>query len=842
MDEITQSPRQGITVTQNTAIRQTAGNAAVINPYTARSPIEKPMYNKATTPNTDKNTGGITVTQNTGIRRDAEKESIPINVYMARTAVKSEASALHNPSRLTVMNEVRNTAKDKLKAQNDVGASTIAAYIVVVGAAITTWQLAQAASPAAIGGAKVTLKVVKGTFRVAKKTFIFTVTPVESTRELILNTKKAILNAAARVKVKIDAAATGAKKAYTVVRGVLTGTITLPPNLPQKMIKGVFKGVRYTGKAMLKTTFKAGVKGIKMGGAAMVTAGNYAARYEDAGARSVAGAINAGKYTVEAAKLTPKAAKGVYTAGKTTVMVPVKIVKGTVAVTKGTVAVVKSVKNNGWAKTAGKVGKKLKNAAANTVKAIGNTIKIIVKGAVRKIAVPLILIVLGFILIFQVISIPVQAGGILFSKIFSIFSPDTGDSIETDVHEYVSNAATAARERYIQAILDEANANLKSHGGQYDFVRLYKGVGYDDQVKDGMALDLSAISASIYTIDELTNLAEPIFNAVILTKYSLEPTETEARYTVNEIMDTLLKYKTQSMATEWCEYDGEPTTPRVCDCGQVHADWGCPNSISGYHSSMTCRRCDSITYTLTYDEDGEAYETADFYCSGYDYCQGHSILGIFIIEDGWYALIYKYFQQRIDELSSREPRAQEEETELQTLKDGYELAMIYINEARLSFSDLSISDLSGVNFLPGERPGNPAIPEYAEQFVGNVGGQIFWSWYGFASREEWCGCFVSYVLNRNGYSEPKYASCEAGAKWFKDHGQWYAGAGYAAAAGDIIFFDWEGKGETHHTGIVIGHDEEYVYTVEGNSANDMCRLKKYPINSSVIFGYGLPNY
>ena len=27
--------------------------------------------------------------------------------------------------------------------------------------------------------------------------------------------------------------------------------------------------------------------------------------------------------------------------------------------------------------------------------------------------------------------------------------------------------------------------------------------------------------------------------------------------------------------------------------------------------------------------------------------------------------------------------------------------------------------------------------------VGNVGGQPFWSWYGFGSRVEWCACFVS---------------------------------------------------------------------------------------------------
>jgi hypothetical protein len=28
--------------------------------------------------------------------------------------------------------------------------------------------------------------------------------------------------------------------------------------------------------------------------------------------------------------------------------------------------------------------------------------------------------------------------------------------------------------------------------------------------------------------------------------------------------------------------------------------------------------------------------------------------------------------------------------------------------------------------------------------IGNVGGEPYWSWYGFSSRAEWCACFVSW--------------------------------------------------------------------------------------------------
>ncbi len=59
--------------------------------------------------------------------------------------------------------------------------------------------------------------------------------------------------------------------------------------------------------------------------------------------------------------------------------------------------------------------------------------------------------------------------------------------------------------------------------------------------------------------------------------------------------------------------------------------------------------------------------------------------------------------------------------------------------------------------------------------------------------------------------------------------------------GDIIFFDWEQDGHSDHVGIVEKSDNRKVYTIEGNSNDDMCRQKEYDINSTVICGYGTPN-
>lgn len=60
-------------------------------------------------------------------------------------------------------------------------------------------------------------------------------------------------------------------------------------------------------------------------------------------------------------------------------------------------------------------------------------------------------------------------------------------------------------------------------------------------------------------------------------------------------------------------------------------------------------------------------------------------------------------------------------------------------------------------------------------------------------------------------------------------------------AGDIIFFSWNSNSKIDHVGIVVGSDGSNVYTIEGNN-RDKCRAISYPLNSSVIYGYGLPNY
>ncbi|MEG0751078.1 MAG: CHAP domain-containing protein [Oscillospiraceae bacterium] len=154
--------------------------------------------------------------------------------------------------------------------------------------------------------------------------------------------------------------------------------------------------------------------------------------------------------------------------------------------------------------------------------------------------------------------------------------------------------------------------------------------------------------------------------------------------------------------------------------------------------------------------------------------------------------------------------------------------------------------------LYGIGTGDSEIVTVALSQVGNVGGQPYWSWYGFGARVEWCACFVSWCANECGYIDagviPKYAGCVWGVQWFQERGLWQDGS-YTPSPGDIIFFDWDAPngssgpqdGESDHTGIVEKVENGRIYTVEGNSG-DSCRQKDYPLGYYEVLGYGCPAY
>ena len=146
--------------------------------------------------------------------------------------------------------------------------------------------------------------------------------------------------------------------------------------------------------------------------------------------------------------------------------------------------------------------------------------------------------------------------------------------------------------------------------------------------------------------------------------------------------------------------------------------------------------------------------------------------------------------------------------------------------------------------------GRNKVVELARAQVGNKGDK-YWGWWGYNGFVEWCAIFVSWVANQNGYLDagviPKFQGVRTGVNWFKERNQFKSrNSGYTPQPGDIIFFDYHPENSLiDHVGIVEYSDGVNVHTIEGNTGkkpNRVCASKTYPINSSKIYGYGVPNY
>ncbi len=156
------------------------------------------------------------------------------------------------------------------------------------------------------------------------------------------------------------------------------------------------------------------------------------------------------------------------------------------------------------------------------------------------------------------------------------------------------------------------------------------------------------------------------------------------------------------------------------------------------------------------------------------------------------------------------------------------------------FDDLWNELLYGI----AQGGGNGDLVAVAQSQVGNVGGQPYWSWYGFSSRVEWCAIFVSWCAEQCGLLDsgavPKFSGCGTGINWFQSRGQWLPGSA-TPEPGMIIFFKWYGSDSlvADHVGIVERVENGRVYTIEGNS-NDMVRRRSYAVGYGEIVGYGVP--
>lgn len=117
-------------------------------------------------------------------------------------------------------------------------------------------------------------------------------------------------------------------------------------------------------------------------------------------------------------------------------------------------------------------------------------------------------------------------------------------------------------------------------------------------------------------------------------------------------------------------------------------------------------------------------------------------------------------------------------------------------------------------------------------------------WYGM--QDQWCAMFVSWCLRQAGVPNSvvqSHASCTNWVSWFQTNATYYTrSSGYVPASGDIIFFKSDAVTRaSDHVGIVNYVSGNTVYTIEGNSSNQV-RTRSYALSDTYIVGYGIPAY
>jgi len=453
------------------------------------------------------------------------------------------------------------------------------------------------------------------------------------------------------------------------VGGIKTGVSVGLKTGKGLIVKGVTKGIPFVAlKGVPKTVFFLRGGGLTLAGVMQgsddwaIRGTGTAIKVTDIGVRTAIKGAKATGYTVKTA------------------------VKGGMATGRATLAAGRFIKNQGL-KAAWNAGrKKAATAIANAGKSMVTAMINAVKALGSKIIIPLLIVVLVIMGFNGIVMVPVTAVSSIFSSMFS-----TRDShMDYDVSEYLNTIVPGLSADFQQDLANQMQASQST----YNIVRFYTNTGSGEVVEPTLA----GITSVFPTTDELLNMIQPVFNAVLVMNYELEPTEAEVKTLTEDIFSRMFTITTAT-STEYCGQNlltGEGTPDVPHSCGSIHAHDDCPNKITGVHTHYTCDDC-CYYYCPGHDDgDGGTYycDGCEFACSGYTYCGGHSVIAYTLSVDGIYRLEAEYFLDPIEQLSNIPNRTEDEEAKLQELKDYHEIFLEMM-------SQVSINHGGGISTLYG---------------------------------------------------------------------------------------------------------------------------------------------
>lgn len=146
-------------------------------------------------------------------------------------------------------------------------------------------------------------------------------------------------------------------------------------------------------------------------------------------------------------------------------------------------------------------------------------------------------------------------------------------------------------------------------------------------------------------------------------------------------------------------------------------------------------------------------------------------------------------------------------------------------------------------------------------YYGN-GSNKFNEWYyGVPSNAAWCAVFLGWCADQVGVLNtaiPKRATCASMMDWYKAKGEYHAvNSDYVPQKGDIVFFDTDGTGISHHVEFVSEsgyvtdvNGQKYISVIGGNTSDVnfegedhvLERIRNIDHEKAVVMGYAHPSY
>lgn len=375
-------------------------------------------------------------------------------------------------------------------------------------------------------------------------------------------------------------------------------------------------------------------------------------------------------------------------------------------------------------------------------KAGGSVVNILIggfKSLATKFIVPIIAIVVLSFMLMQAITTPVVGISSIFSG--SVSEKDSKEDIE--INEYLTKLVMEKRSDFVLQIKEIRNSNDVANGGEYSIIKLFN--MYD--INEVELTDTNVLS-SIYSTTQYVELVEPIFAAIMLTEYDLEPTKSQMNQIFNEMWDVVNTVELEELPSEI-----------VC---QTYGN--------------------GIEYTDDFHTSTKEETTI---------CEEKKVLAINISVGGFDSLIRKYYTDEIAGLENRSNLTKEEKDRLDVLKDNYEFCMAYMEtiDSELSIGGAVVVEIDDITLVP--------ITELAANFIGNpyiYGGNDI-------NNGIDCSAYTQYLYKQFGINLPRTASEQA------LYGETVLGV-QNALPGDLFFYSEDGTNDgIYHVSMYLGNNK-----------------------------------